>query len=221
MEKFTKSQKTIVKDVSSKGLVILQISQHEKYDNDDDRMMKGAFEKTFKEGKQVHLVDHQVGTKTFVGLPVAKDAVNLIIDSQLNLDKAIAKELLSDYEFGLKHGRSLQHSQGFLAVKDRFKKNEKGGFDFYEVNMKEYSTVIFGSESDTPVHSIKDAESALEWMERLEKRLKFGFMSDERGKNIEEHIRQIKMILRTPSVDTFKETKPEAAEAPLSIFNYL
>ena len=207
MEKITKSQKTIVKDVSSKGLVILQISQFNKYDSDDDRMLKGAFTKTFKEGKQVHLVDHKVGTSTFVGLPVKKDAENLIIDSQLNLDKVVAKELLSDYEFGLKHGRSLQHSQGFMAVK--YDDNDRGGFDFAEVSMKEYSTVLFGAESDTPVHAIKDANSALKYIKLLEERCKFGFLSDENGKQIEMLISKISTILNEP----FNNTQKNEADA--------
>ena len=38
MDNITKHQKTIVKDVNSKGLVILQISQFNKYDSDEDRM---------------------------------------------------------------------------------------------------------------------------------------------------------------------------------------
>ena len=221
MEKITKNAKTIVKDVSSKGVIVLQISQHDKYDGDNDRMLKGAFTKTFKEGKQVHLVDHKVGTSTYVGLPIAKDSDNLIIDSQLNLEKNIARELLSDYDFSLKHGRSLQHSQGFMAIKDRYSENEKGGIDFAEVNMKEYSTVVFGSESETPVHAIKNAESALKWIESLEMRLKFGFMSDVRGKEIENHIIQIKKILGSPSNDTNLGLETKAAEAPLSIFNFL
>ena len=200
MDKLTKNHKTIVKDVSSKGVVVLQISQFNKYDSDEDRMLKGAFTKTFKEGKQVHLVDHKVGTSTFVGLPIAKDPENLIIDSQLNLDKTVAKELLSDYSFGLKHGRSLQHSQGFVPVK--YDKNDKGGFDFAEVNMKEYSTVLFGAESDTPVHAIKDADSAFKYIKLLEERCKFGFLTDENGLQIEQLIKQIKNILHEPSLDT-------------------
>ena len=200
MDKLTKNHKTIVKDVSSKGVVVLQISQFNKYDSDEDRMLKGAFTKTFKEGKQVHLVDHKVGTSTFVGLPIAKDPENLIIDSQLNLDKTVAKELLSDYAFGLKHGRSLQHSQGFIPVK--YDKNDKGGFDFAEVNMKEYSTVLFGAESDTPVHAIKDADSAFKYIKLLEERCKFGFLTDENGLQIEYLIKQIKNILHEPSLDT-------------------
>ena len=190
--------------MSSKGIVILQISQFDKYDVDEDRMLKGAFTKTFKDGKQVHLVDHKVGTSTFVGLPVAKDPLNLIIDSQLNLQKTIAKELLSDYEFGLKHGRSLQHSQGFWGVK--YKENEKGGLDFAEVNMSEYSTVLFGAESDTPLHAIKDATKAIEYIKLLEQRCKFGFLTDANGKEIEQLILRIKTILNEPSKDTQVDT---------------
>lgn len=219
MEKLIKSQKTIVKDVNSKGVVVLQISQFNKYDHDGDRMLKGAFTKTFKEGKQVHLLDHKVGTATFVGLPIKKDPENLIIDSQLNLNKTVAKELLSDYEFGIKHERSLQHSQGFVPVK--YGKNEKGGFDFSEVNMKEYSTVVFGSESDTPVHAIKSEQALLEYMSQLEQRCKFGFLTDAKGKEIELLISKIKEILKEPLDNTLNIDKNEAVNntSHLEIFN--
>lgn len=208
MDKITKSQSTVVKDVGSSGLVTLQISRFDKYDSDDDRMMKGAFTKTFKDGKQVHLIDHKVGTSTLVGLPVRKDPDNLIIDSQLNLGKTVAKELLSDYEFCLKHGRSLQHSQGFIPVK--YDKNDKGGFDFKEVNMKEYSTVVFGAESDTPLHAIKNVKEANKYMEMLIERCKFGFLTDEQGHKIEALISQIKTLLKEPSKDTLKKNEQEA-----------
>ena len=217
MEKITKSHKTIVKDVNSKGIVILQISQFNKYDADEDRMLKGAFTKTFKEGKQVHLVDHKVGTSTFVGLPIKKDADNLIIDSQLNLEKTVAKELLSDYAFGLKHGRSLQHSQGFIPVK--YDNNEKGGYDFAEVNMKEYSTVLFGAESETPIHAIKDADSAFKYINLLEERCKFGFLTDENGILIEQLITRIKNILVEPSDDTHKNIITEADKVHFDIMS--
>lgn len=220
MNKLTKHQKTTVKDVGSTGIVTLQISRFDKYDSDNDRMMKGAFHKTFKDGKQVHLVDHKVGTSTFVGLPIKKDPDSLIIESQLNLNKTIAKELLSDYEFSLKHGRSLQHSQGFVPVV--YNENEKSGYDFHEVNMKEYSTVLFGAESDTPVHAIKNAEQAAEYMELLEKRCKFGFLSDEAGKEIESLISKIKTLLVEPSDDTLSKDKSEAAKSTshLLMFNF-
>lgn len=210
MEKLTKSQKTIVKDVNAKGIVVLQISQFNKYDSDNDRMLKGAFTKTFKEGKQVHLLDHKVGTATFVGLPVRKDPDNLIIESQLNLEKTVARELLSDYEFGIKHNRSLQHSQGFKPVK--YDSNEKGGYDFSEVNMKEYSTVVFGAESDTPLHAIKSEKALLDYIHQLEQRCKFGFLTDEKGLEIEKNIKNIKRLLE-PLNNTQKSNDLEAVNA--------
>lgn len=209
---YKKNQKTIVKDVSSeKGIVTLQISQFNKYDSDNDRMLKGAFHKTFKEGKQVHLVDHKIGTSTFVGLPIKKDPDNLIIESQLNLNKQIGRELLSDYEFGLKHGRSLQHSQGFRSIKH--KDNEKGGYDFEEVSMHEYSTVLFGAEADTPVYSIKNAKEAKEYIDLLEQRCKFGFLSDENGLKIEALIMKIKNLLQEPTIVTQSTIECEAEQS--------
>jgi HK97 family phage prohead protease len=200
-DKYTKNHNSIVKDVNAKsGVVVIQISQFNKYDSDKDRMLKGAFTKTFKEGKQVHLVDHKMGTSTFVGLPIKKDPENLVIESQLNLEKEIARELLSDYEFGLKHNRSLQHSHGFMPIKDKYTQNDKGGYDFKEVNMFEYSTVIFGAESDTPLIGVKNLKDEIE---QIEKRLRYGFMSDSRGKELEIHIQKIKDIINTePSDDT-------------------
>ena len=222
-DKYTKNQSTIVKDVNSNsGVVVLQISQFNKYDSDDDRMMKGAFTHTFKNGKQVHLVDHKVGTSTFVGLPVKKDPDNLIIESQLNLNKTVARELLSDYEFGLKHGRSLQHSQGFKPVKDKYERNERGGFDFKEVNMHEYSTVIFGAESETPVHALKSEKDALEYLDLLSKKLSFGsFITDETGRAIENHIKQIKELLSQPFINTDLSDKNEVGSATSKYKNTL
>ena len=74
-----------------------------------------------------------MGTTTFVGLPIAKDAENGIIESQLNLNKQVAIDLFEDYKFTQANGTSLEHSHGFVAQKDKFTKNEKGGYDFAEV----------------------------------------------------------------------------------------
>ncbi len=66
--------------------------------------------------------------------------------------------------------------------------------------MKEYSTVLFGAESDTPVHGIKTAEDAIVLIQKLENRLKFGFITDPRGKQIEKHIEEIKNLSSTQSL---------------------
>ncbi len=195
MNKITKNLGAEVADVTEKGIVTIQVTQFEKYDSDNDRMMKGALNKTWKEGKQVHLVDHKMGTSTLVGLPIKKDPVTGIIESKLNLNKQIGLDLLADYKFGMENGRSLQHSHGFIPVKGKYEENEKGGYDFKEINQMEYSTVIFGAVEDTPVHSIKSKKDAIEIINILEEKLRTLNISDEYGKQIEKHINQLKSLL--------------------------
>lgn len=230
MEKRIKNLKTTVPDVNeAKGIVTIQITQFDKYDSDNDRLMKGALTKTWSEGGQVHLVDHKMGTSTYVGLPIRKDAENGIIESQINLNKQVGKDLFEDYVFSQKHGRSLQHSHGFMAIKDKFTKNEKGGYDFAEVKQFEYSTVIFGAVSETPMYGIKDNTNVLELIEDLKLRLKTCNYSDEYGKLIESKIEELKgmltepsnhstQIITEPSIDTQKENQIELLKSIIKKF---
>ncbi len=198
--KITKTLKTSVQDVNDvKGIVTIQITQFDKYDSDNDRLLKGALTKTWNEGQQVHLVDHKLGTSTFVGLPVRKDAENGIVESQLNLNKQVGIDLLEDYKFSQKHGRSLQHSHGFLAVKDKYEKNEKGGYDFAEIKQYEYSTVIFGAVSETPLIGIKGSNTIEDLITELELKLKTCNYTNEYGKLIELKIVELKGMLIEPS----------------------
>lgn len=199
-QKITKTLKTNVQDVNeTKGVVTIQITQFDKFDSDNDRLLKGALTKTWAESQQVHLVDHKMGISTFVGLPLRKDAENGIIESQLNLNKQVSLDLLEDYKFSQKHGRSLQHSHGFLAVKDKYEKNDKGGYDFAEVKQFEYSTVIFGAVSETPLHSIKSNETIEELILSLQLKLKTCNYSNEYGKLIEKKISELKSMIIEPS----------------------
>ena len=209
MKKKTKNLSTKVEDVNDNGVVVIQITQFEKFDSDNDRMMKGALTKTWNEGKQVHLVDHKMGTSTAVGLPIKKDAETGIIESKLNLNKQIGKDLLADYKFFAQNGRSLQHSHGFLPVEGKYKENDKGGFDFSEIRQLEYSTVLFGAIEDTPLHSIKSRADAQEIIELLELKTTTLNISDEYGKQIEEHIKQLKSLLLN---QPFKNTGGEAGK---------
>lgn len=199
-QKITKTLKTNVQDVNeTKGVVTIQITQFDKFDSDNDRLLKGALTKTWAESQQVHLVDHKMGISTFVGLPLRKDAENGIIESQLNLNKQVSLDLLEDYKFSQKHGRSLQHSHGFLAVKNKYEKNDKGGYDFAEVKQFEYSTVIFGAVSETPLHSIKSNETIEELILSLQLKLKTCNYSNEYGKLIEKKISELKSMIIEPS----------------------
>lgn len=205
-KKITKSLASDVKDVNDKGVVTIQITQFDKYDQDGDRLLSGALNKTWKEGKQIHLIDHRMGLQTFVGLPIKKDPTTGILESKLNLNKQVAKDLFEDYKFGLQNGRSIQHSHGFIPVKDKWAQNEKGGFDFREVKQKEYSSVLFGAVEDTPLHAIKSNFEALEIIELLELKLKTTNISDEYAKRIEKNINDLKALIKQePFSDTFGE----------------
>jgi hypothetical protein len=210
-QKITKTLKTSVQDVNEvKGIVTIQITQFDKLDSDNDRLLKGALTKTWAEGQQVHLVDHKMGTSTYVGLPVRKDAENGIIESQLNLNKQVGVDLFEDYKFSQKHGRSLQHSHGFMAVKDKYSKNNKGGFDFAEVKQFEYSTVIFGAVSETPLIGMKSNETIQDLINTLELKLKTCNYSSEYGKLIELKIKELKDMLIEPiNHSTTEQTEAE------------
>jgi len=209
LQKITKTLKSNVQDVNeAKGIVTIQITQFDKYDSDNDRLLKGSLTKTWNEGQQVHLVDHKMGTSTYVGLPLSKDAESGIIESQLNLNKQVAKDLLEDYIFSQKHGRSLQHSHGFLAIKDKYSKNEKGGYDFTEVKQFEYSTVIFGAVSDTPLHSIKSNVTIEDLIDELKLKLATCNYSDEYGKIIEAKVIELKSMIIEPSNHSNEQKDP-------------
>ncbi len=220
MNKITKNLGAEVADVTEKGIVTIQVTQFEKYDSDNDRMMKGALTKTWNEGKQVHLIDHKMGIATMVGLPVKKDPVNGIIESKLNLNKQIGKDLLEDYKFSMENGRSLQHSHGFMPVKGKYEENEKGGFDFKEINQLEYSTVVFGAVEDTPIHGIKSKKDVKEIIDILEMKTKTLNISDKYGKSIEEHIKQLKSLLSEPSNDTHDEAVIYTSEVEQLFTNF-
>lgn len=218
--KIVKELKTSVKDVTEKGIVTIQITQFNQVDSDGDRLMKGAMNKTFKEGKQVHLVDHKMGTSTFVGLPINKDPETGIIESKLNLNKQIAVDLLEDYKFSQEHGRSLQHSHGFIGVKGKVEKNEFGGRDFHEIKQFEYSTVLFGAVEETPLHGIKNLDNTTieETIELLEKKLKFCNYSDEKGNAILKQIEFLKTLIKEPFTDTLINNEEPSKDTQMKEF---
>lgn len=207
LQKITKDLSSAVQDVNdAKGIVTIQITQFDKFDSDEDRVLTGSLTKTWKEDSQVHLTDHRMGTATYVGLPVKKDAETGIIESQLNLNKQVAIDLFEDYKFSQKHGRSLQHSHGFIAVKDKYTKNERGGYDFAEIIQREYSTVIFGAVSDTPMHGFKSQITIDELINELEAKLKFCSYTNEYGKLMEKKIQELRNMVIEPPVQEVQKS---------------
>lgn len=206
-KKITKGLKTTVNDVTEKGIVVIGITEFDSFDSDNDRLLSGSLTKTWNESKQVHLIDHAKGMSTYVGLPVAKDPKTGIIESKLNLNKQVGQDLLADYKFSNEHGRSLQHSHGFQAVSGKYEKNEKGGRDFAEIRQFEYSTLLFGAVSNTPLHSIKSDADVSELIETLELKLSFGNYSNEYGKLLEVKLSELKSMILEPDNHSISETK--------------
>lgn len=218
--KIVKELKTNVKDVTEKGIVTIQITQFDKKDSDNDRLMKGALTKTWKEGTQRHLVDHKMGVSTLVGAPINKDAETGIIESKLNLNKQVARDLLEDYKFFQEAGQSLQHSHGFIGINGKVEKNEFGGRDFHEVRQFEYSTVVFGAVEETPLHGIKNLDNTTieETIELLEKKLKFCNYSDEKGNAILKQIEFLKTLIKEPFTDTLINNEEPSKDTQMKQF---
>lgn len=120
------------------------------------------------------------------------------MESKINLNKQIGRDVFEDYKFSQEYGRSLQHSHGFTAVKDKFKQNEFGGFDFHEIKQIEYSTLLFGAVSDTPLHSIKSEGDIKYLIKELKLKLSICTYSDEYGKLIEQKVNELESLIGTP-----------------------
>lgn len=217
-KKITKSLKTTVNDVTEKGIVTIGITQFDDFDSDNDRLLSGSLTKTWTESKQVHLIDHQKGMSTYVGLPVAKDPKTGIVESQLNLNKQVGRDLLEDYKFSQQHGRSLQHSHGFMAVAGKFSKNEKGGRDFAEIRQFEYSTLLFGAVSNTPLHGIKSDETIEDLISELELKLSFCGYSEEYGRLIETKVAELKAMIKEPQQHSNENNEPPIGTQQLKSF---
>ena len=161
-----KSFKTEVLEVKEEnkdtGIVTIAISKFDNIDSYGDIVRKGAFTKTFEEGvsRLRHVVDHNLRQTSVVGLPLKMYETDdyAIVESAINLDKQIGRELFSDYKFFAKHGKTLEHSYMFNPLKYEIMKDEDGNFiglDIKEVKLFEYSTVARGANPDTPLLGLK------------------------------------------------------------------
>ena len=198
-----------VKDVTDKGIVTIAISKFDNIDGVGDIIRKGAFTKTFKEGKNriKHLIDHKFNYENIVGLPLnmVETDSHAIIESALNLDIQKGKDLYSNYKFFAEHGKTLEHSIGYSTVKTN-KNTEIRGEDISELKLYEYSTVNWGANSETPLvdlKSINNIEDVLLNIEQLTRHINKGDITDEQGKNIESLINTLKTYIEP--LDALKE----------------
>jgi len=195
----TKTFKSEVMDVAEKGIITIAISKFDVKDAGKDITRKGAFTKTFKEsGNRIkHYMDHSLRQMANVGLPVKmyEDATYAIVESALNLEKQISRDLFSDYKFFKEHGKTLEHSYGYKTIKG--KALDDGGEEILELKMYEYSTVGLGMNEHTPLLDLKSFED----ITALETYLKKYDVSEAKAKHIEKIIKLMKKLQQPDSTE--------------------
>lgn len=202
-----KAYKSEVLDIAEKGIVTISISKFGNEDMGGDVVHKGAFEKTFKEmGSRIrHVVDHNIRYSGTIGLPkkMWEGDTHAIVESALNLEKEISRDVFSDYKFFKDNGRTLEHSFGYETIRGKARQR---GEDIFELKMYEYSTVGLGMNPETGLIDIKSMD--VDDIAALEAYLRKFDVSNTKGKQIEQIIAQIK-ALKTPENSTSSNGAPE------------
>ena len=181
--------KAEIEDID-KGIVKIRVSAFGNVDSYGDIMDEKAFNQTisvFNSGKRTrikHLQDHD--WSKLVGLPIeiTKTAQGLDIVSKMNIEKQFVKDIYSDYKFMADNGDTLEHSIGYVTIKEVKSQEQKANI-LKEVDLKEYSSLNFlGANGETPLLDIKSM---------LEK----GDYSDEKCKQLEQKIFELEQQLKT------------------------
>jgi HK97 family phage prohead protease len=205
--------KAEIEDVD-KGIVKIRVSAFGNIDSYGDIMDEKAFNQTinvFNSGKRTrikHLQDHD--WSKLVGLPmeITKTSQGLDIVSKMNIEKQFVKDIYSDYKFMADNGDTLEHSIGYVTIKE-VKSEEHNANILKEVDLKEYSSLNFlGANGETPLLDIK---------QMLEK----GEYSDEKCKQLELKITELENQLKsfeqgeTTQTDEGKDTQIKSSINPL------
>jgi hypothetical protein len=207
-----------VKEDGGKGIVTIAISAFDNVDSYGDIVRKGAFKRTFTDGfkRHKHVTDHSLKQTSVVGLPLKmyENSTHAIVESALNLEKQIARDLYSDYKFFKANGRSLEHSYMYQTIK-RNENNALKGEDIAELKMYEYSTVALGANDETPLLGLKGLGGIVtvkQLVEELEARIR-AVDYGKKGEEIYKAINLLKQIdpstiadplISTPNMATLK-----------------
>ena len=178
--------KTKANDVDEKGVVTVAVNGIGVKDSQNDISMPGSFNKTLKEniGRMKWFLNHDVTQLLGVPLSGKEEDGNLVMVGQLNLEKQIGRDILSDYKLYAENGRTLEHSIGVRAIK----RDSADPRKVLEWKMMEYSTLTgWGSNPQTFLVGIKSAtptqvRSAIEFLQKAAKESGY---SDERLKTID------------------------------------
>lgn len=206
-----------IKDVDEKGRVLVAANAIGNIDSDKDRSMDGSFNKTLKENfnRLKWFLNHD--TTLLLGVPIEgkQTSAYLEILGQLNMKKQLSRDVYEDYKLYAEYGRSLEHSVGLEAKKEKQVGDVR---EVYEWKLWEYSTLTsWGANERTPMLGIKSASEMAEEIDWLELKLKKGNFSDEKFKEIELHLNSIRSLSKEPVQSTY-EHKPNKAISVIDTF---
>lgn len=209
----TKDIKLHVKEMDmNKGIVQMYVSAFDSIDSDGDVMERGAFQKTISEngpgGKNriKHLWMHSPWD--LIGRPISmkEDSTGLLVES------FVSDVRNSDYRKMYRDELITEHSVGFIPVKyETVDDEDRFGFNFKEVRLMEYSSVVWGANENTPVIASKtELKNAIPQLERqmnkISKVLKDGDMTDDTMYQLQiayEHLKSnLLTALKEPQVST-------------------
>lgn len=226
----TKSCDLSVKDVNPKGRTVqIYVSAFGNRDSDGDIIIQGAFKKTIAETgpnspqpRIKHLRQHM--TDRLIGKPSAmvEDAKGLLVTSVL-ADTTEGNDALKLYEMDL-----FEHSIGFRVVRGE-PDPESGDYIMRELTLREYSSVTWGANSETPLVGMKSLTKAdqlgklSQRMQKLAKALHIGSLTDDAYEMLELEIEQLEkayndliapLLPTTPPTDVTerKGSKPDDME---------
>ena len=169
--------KTRTNEVKEDGIVTIAVSAFGNVDHDGDIICKGAFTKTISENGQriKHLLNHNQDYLIGCILKAEETNNNLVVESALNLDTQLGKDVFSFYKLYQKHGRTLEHSIGFEDIK----RKDSDPRQITETQLWEVSTLYgWGANEQTPLLGIKSMKSQKDAFNFLKDALKMKFSDD-------------------------------------------
>jgi HK97 family phage prohead protease len=143
-----------IKAVKDKGIVQMYVNAFDNEDSDGDISMKGSFAKTIQENlKRIrHFLNHDITKLLGAPIEMKEDDFGLLVTSQMNMNKEIARDAFEDYKLYQELGRSLEHSVAVEAIK----RDEEDNRYVKEWRLWEYSTLtMWGANARTPLVSMK------------------------------------------------------------------
>lgn len=197
-----KDFETKILDVSDKGQVLVAANAIGNEDSDQDISMPGSFKKTLTESFSRLRWFRNHNPDELLGVPLqgTEEIPYLKILGQLNLKKEIARDIYEDYKLYAEHGKSLEHSIGVQAIKWEMDESIRRVFEW---KLWEYSTLTsWGANSNTPMLGIKsmsDIPGVIDWLELT---MKKGNYTDERFKQIEQHLKILRSLSTEPDAST-------------------